>query len=404
MSDLDETNLPEEVYIVEKVLDKRKTRSGKIQYLIKWQGYDEKDNTWEPAENVLSKHLITEFELEQKSLKKPSTACSSQATKRADLKTGVKDPKTKLEESREKTKIKETLKSGSGKNSGGNDPAKTNDLRAKTNSQSKATSKDEPAKNIKDSKSKENESLESEKPRHLREKKKSDSKATFDQGDEKPMQSRYPRVTKNSKSLTSGNKDQWKDEVSKKANNPRGSKQSEAKGDSSDEDPMRINARVAKISDSQAKSTKTRGSQKSGSAQNDDELEDKEVFEDEESKRDREEESGSKGRGEKKKSDPSSNVKLREMKPREKKTSGSIGSKKDKHSLVSKANEVIIDEKEQEKSESTNPNENEQKNAFGSRSTRFVSKKVDEDLREKSGSSGNSTRMTKDCKGNELES
>ena len=33
-------------YVVESVVDKRK-RAGQIEYLIKWQGYDDTDNTWE---------------------------------------------------------------------------------------------------------------------------------------------------------------------------------------------------------------------------------------------------------------------------------------------------------------------------------------------------------------------
>jgi hypothetical protein len=65
MSDMEE----DQVYIVEKVVSKRKSKGGKTEYLIKWQGYEESDNTWEPADNV-SDDLITEFELEQNPKKK----------------------------------------------------------------------------------------------------------------------------------------------------------------------------------------------------------------------------------------------------------------------------------------------------------------------------------------------
>merc|ERR1712223_787630 len=47
-------------YIIEKIIDKRK-RKRKVQYLVKWEGYDEKDNTWEPASS-LPKELKQEFE------------------------------------------------------------------------------------------------------------------------------------------------------------------------------------------------------------------------------------------------------------------------------------------------------------------------------------------------------
>ena len=44
--------LPPDVYVVEAILDER-VRRGKLQYLVKWLGYDNpEDNTWEYAENV----------------------------------------------------------------------------------------------------------------------------------------------------------------------------------------------------------------------------------------------------------------------------------------------------------------------------------------------------------------
>ena len=43
----------ENEYDVEKILEEKKVR-GKTQYLIKWLGYEDKENSWEPAENFSS--------------------------------------------------------------------------------------------------------------------------------------------------------------------------------------------------------------------------------------------------------------------------------------------------------------------------------------------------------------
>jgi len=51
----------EEKYSVEMVLNKR-IRNNKLEYLLKWNGYDDKYNSWEPVENLHCQNLIKKFE------------------------------------------------------------------------------------------------------------------------------------------------------------------------------------------------------------------------------------------------------------------------------------------------------------------------------------------------------
>jgi len=73
---------PEEEYTVEKILDKR-IRGGKTEYLIKWEGYPDSENTWEPEDNLDCPDLISAFEektkqkKEEKKRKKEAESSSS---------------------------------------------------------------------------------------------------------------------------------------------------------------------------------------------------------------------------------------------------------------------------------------------------------------------------------------
>jgi hypothetical protein len=53
----------EEEYEVEAIHNHRCFgHSHALQYLIKWQGYSESDNTWEPADNVYTPDLLREYQ------------------------------------------------------------------------------------------------------------------------------------------------------------------------------------------------------------------------------------------------------------------------------------------------------------------------------------------------------
>jgi len=55
----------DDIFFVQNVIKSRKNKKGETEYLIKWLGYPEKFNTWEPAKNIIK-------DLQNKNIEKES--------------------------------------------------------------------------------------------------------------------------------------------------------------------------------------------------------------------------------------------------------------------------------------------------------------------------------------------
>jgi len=68
-------------FVVEKILTHRFNKKGKKEYYLKWKGFPEEENTWEPAENLNCTDLVEAYEANNKNQDDEKPAKKTKNTK-----------------------------------------------------------------------------------------------------------------------------------------------------------------------------------------------------------------------------------------------------------------------------------------------------------------------------------